>query len=219
VRAILISATTAAATTLIVVLITYLAFPVTGIRVEGARMYPESEVSDAIPDHASLLTLNEEMLKRNLESHPWVQGVEVNENWNSGIVTVQVEERRPVLDAEVDGRRFVLSADGKELPGPGGAGLERVKLDRDQVGEILVFARTLHKSGLTLRSVDGAGAGGIDATVEGRQVVFSGNVGERRAMALKHIMAEHPDARVFDLRSPERVVVGAPHEEHSEPRG
>ena len=182
-------------------------------------MYPQSEVTDAIPDHASLLTLNEEMVKRNLESHPWVQGVEVNENWNSGIVTVQVEERRPVLDAEVDGRRFVLSADGEELPGPGGAGLERVELDRDQVGEILVFARTLRRSGLTLESVDGAGAGGIEATVEGREVIFSGNIGERRVKALKHIMPGHPDAGVFDLRSPERVVVGVPHETRSEPEG
>ena len=210
---------TAAATTLILILSTYLAFPVTGVRVEGALMYPESEVTDAFPEHASLLTLNEEKLKRNLESHPWVQGAEVNEDWNSGIVTVQVEERRPVLDAEVDGRRFVLSADGEELPGPGGAGLERVELDRDQVGEILVFARTLHRSGLTLDSIDKAGAGGIEATVEGREVIFSGNVGERRVMALKHIMPVHPDARVFDLRSPERVVVGAPHETRSESRG
>jgi hypothetical protein len=182
-------------------------------------MYPESEVTDAVPDHASLLTLNEEMLKHNLESHPWVQGTEVNENWNSGIVTVQVEERRPVLDAEVDGRRFVLSADGEELPGPGGAGLERVELDRDQVGEILVFAGTLRRSGLTLESIDGAGAAGIETTVEGRKVIYSGNVGERRVMALKHIMGEHPDARVFDLRSPERVVVGAPQEKRSEPKG
>jgi POTRA domain, FtsQ-type len=209
----------AAATTLILILISYLSFPVTGIRVEGARMYPESEVGEAIPNHASVFTLNTEALERSLESHPWIQGVEVNENWNSGIVTVQVEERRPVLDAEVDGRRFVLSADGKELPGPGGAGLERVELDRDQVGEILVFARTLHRSGLTLDSVDGAGAGGIETTVEGRQVIFSGNVGERRALALKDIMPDHPDARVFDLRSPERVVVGAPHEARSEPEG
>jgi hypothetical protein len=182
-------------------------------------MYPESEVGEAIPNRASMLTLNTEVLERNLESHPWVQGIEVNENWNSGIVTVQVEERRPVLDAEVDGRRFVLSADGKELPGPGGAGLQRVKLDRDQVGEILVFARELHRSGLTLESVDGAGAGGIEATVEGRRVIFSGTVGERRATALKEIMPDHPDARVFDLRSPERVVVGAPREKRSEPEG
>ena len=182
-------------------------------------MYPESEGIDAVPDHASLLTLNEEMLKRNLESHPWVQGVEVNVDWNSGIVTVQVEERRPVLDADVNGRRFVLSADGEELPGPGGAGLRRVELDRDQVGEILVFARTLYRSELTLDSIDRAGAAGIEATVEGREVIFSGNVGERGVMALKQIMPEHPHARVFDLGSPERVVVGAPHETRSESRG
>ena len=182
-------------------------------------MYPESEVTNALPDYASLLTLNEEMLERNLESHPWVQGIEVNDDWNSGIVTVQVEERRPVLDAEVNGRRFVLSADGEELPGPGGAGLRRVKLDRDQVGEILVFASKLHGSGLTLESVDRAGAGGIEATVEGREVIFSGNVGEPRVMALKQIMPKHPDARIFDLRSPERVVVGAPRETRSRPKG
>jgi hypothetical protein len=210
----------AVATTLTVVLVAYLSFPVTGIRVEGASMYPESEAWNAIPDHASLLTLNEEVLKRKVQSNPWVQGVKVNENWKSGIVTVQVEERRPVLDAEVDGRRFVISSDGKELPGLGGASLERVELDRDQVREILEFARTLHESGLSLDSVDEVGAGGIGATVEGRRVIFSRAVGERRAMALKHIMPEHPDARVFDLRSPERVVVGSPpREEPGEQRG
>jgi hypothetical protein len=182
-------------------------------------MYPKSEVPAAVPNHASLVTLNEEMLEHNLESHPWVKTVEVNENWNSGIVTVQVEERRPVLDARVDGRRFVLSADGEELPGPGGAGLRRVELDRDQVGEILVFARTMHRSGLTLESVDGADAGGIGATVQGRRVIFSGKIGDRRATALKHIMPEHPDARVFDLRSPERIVVVAAHETRGEPEG
>jgi POTRA domain, FtsQ-type len=210
----------AAATTLIVVLLTYLSFPVTGVRVEGARMYPKYEAANAIPDHASLLTLNSEMLERRVESNPWVQGAEVNEKWKSGIVTVQVEERRPVLDAEVDRRRFVISSDGKELPGLGGASLERVELDRDQVREILEFASTLHESGLSLDSVDEVGAGGIGATVEGRRVIFSRAVGERRAMALKQIMPEHPDARVFDLRSPERVVVGPPlREEPGEQRG
>ena len=218
-RAILISAAVAAATTLLVVLVTYLSYPVAGVRVEGASMYPETAAADAVSNHASLLTLNERMLEQKVESNPWVQGAEVNENWKSGIVTVQVEERRPVLDAEVDGRRFVLSADGEELPGPGGAGLERVELDRDQVGEILVFASTLHRSGLTLESIDGAGAGGIETTVEGREVIFSGNVGKSRVMALKHIMPDHPDASVFDLRTPERVVVGAPHETRSEPKG
>jgi hypothetical protein len=211
----------AVATTLTVVLVAYLSFPVTGIRVEGARMYPESEAWNAVPDHASLLTLNEEVLKRKVQSNPWVQGVKVYENWKSGIVTVEVEERRPVLDAEVEGRRIILSSDGKELPGLGGAGLERVKLDRDQVGEILEFARVLNRGGVTLNSVDGAGAGGIEATVEGRPVIFSGDVGERQVHALKDIMPEHPDALIFDLRSPERVVVGAPasDETNSEPRG
>ena len=209
----------AVATTLTVVMFTYLSFPVAGVRVEGARMYPESEAAGAFSNHASLLTLNEEMLTHEIESHPWVQSAEVNKNWKSGIVTVQVQERRPVLDAEVDGREIVLSSDGKELPGLGGAGLESVELDRDQVGEILEFARTLHKSGLSLDSIDEVDAGGVEATVEGRRVIFSGDVGERRARALKRIMPEHPDAKVFDLRSPERVVVGAPHETRSEPEG
>ena len=145
----------------------------------------------------------------------------MNENWKSGIVTVQVEERRAVLYAEVDGRRTILSSDGKELPGLGGAGLARVKLDRDQVGEILEFARVLNRSGVTLDSVDGAGAAGIEATVEGRPVIFSRDVDKGQVEALKDIMPEHPDARVFDLRSPDRVVVGvqAPDETNSESRG
>jgi hypothetical protein len=178
-------------------------------------MYPQSAAADAVSNYASLLTLNERMLERKVESNPWVQGAEVNENWKSGIVTVQVEERRPVLDAEVDGREIILSSDGQELPGLGGASLQKMELDRDQVGEILEFARTLQESGLTLDSVDGVGAGGIETTVEGRRVIFSGDVGERRAKALKHIMPEHPDAADFDLRSPARVVV-AP---RSEPKG
>ena len=212
----MISAAVAAATTLLVVLITYLSYPVAGVRVEGARMYPETEAADAVSNYASLLTLNERMLEQKVESNPWVQSAGVNENWKSGIVTVQVEERRPVLDAKVNGREIILSSDGRELPGLGGASLEKMELDRDQVGEILVFARTLHESGLTLDSVDGVGAGGIEATVDGRQVIFSGDVGARRVSALENIMPEHPDATVFDLRSPERVVVGAP---RGEPKG
>lgn len=200
----------AVATTLTVVLVTYFSFPVTGIRVEGALMYPESEAWNAVPDHASLLTLNKEELKRKVQSNPWVQGVKVYENWKSGIVTVQVEERHAVLDAEVEGRRIILSNDGRELPGLGGAGLDRVELDRDQVGEILEFARVLNTSGVRLDSVEGAGAGGIEATVDGRTVIFSGDVDESQARALKDIMPRHPDAQLFDLRSPERVVVGAP---------
>jgi POTRA domain, FtsQ-type len=200
----------AVATTLTVLLITYLSFPVTGVRVEGARMYDASEATNAVPEHASLLTLNKELLEDKVESNVWVQGARVNENWKSGIVTVQVEERRPVLHAEVDGREIVLSSDGKELPGVGGVGLDRVELDLDQVGEILEFARTLHENGVGLDSVDGAGAEGIRATVEGRPVIFSRDVDDGQALALKNIIPHHPDAGFFDLRSPDRIVVGAP---------
>jgi cell division septal protein FtsQ len=97
----------AAATTFTIVVVAYLSFPVTGIQVEGARMYPESDVWDTVPDHASLLTLDEESLEREVKSNSWVKGARVSKNWESGIVTVEVEERRPVLDAEVDGRRVI----------------------------------------------------------------------------------------------------------------
>jgi POTRA domain-containing FtsQ-type protein len=171
-------------------------------------MYPESEAWKAVPDHASLLTLDEDSLEQDIKSNPWVKGVMVSENWESGIVTVEVQERRPVLDAEVDGRRVILASDGERLPGLGGAGLGRVELDRDQVGEILEFARLLSASRVRLDSVEGAGPEGFEATVEGRRVVFSGNVGEGQAGALTKIMRRHPEAEIFDLRSPERVVVG-----------
>jgi len=184
-------------------------------------MYPESEVVNAVPDNASLLTLNKKLLEKKVESHPWVQGAEVNENWNSGIVTVQVEERRPMLYAEVDGRKIVLSADGEELPGLGGADLTKLELDRDQVGEILDFANTLHRNGVRLDLINGVDAGGIKATVAGRPVVFSRDVTDGQAEELKNIMLQHPDARGFDLRAPDRVVVGAPVQSNtkSEPRG
>ncbi len=65
-----------------------------------------------------------------------------------------------------------------------------------------MFARTLYGNGVRLDSIDGAGAGGIKATVAGRRVIFSRDVGDGQAEALKNIMPEHPDARVFDLRSP-----------------
>ena len=184
-------------------------------------MYPESQVTNDIPDNASLLTLNKNLLEKKVESHPWVESAGVNENWNSGIVTIQVKERRPILHADVDGREIILSADGKELPGLGGAGLTRMELDRDQVGEILDFANTLHRNRVRLDSIDGVGAGGIRATVAGRPVIFSRDVTDGQAEALKDIMPRHPDARAFDLRSPDRVVVGAPVQGNtqSEPRG
>ena len=200
----------AALTTMTVVVLSYLTLPVTGVQVAGARMFPESKAWNAVPARASLLTLNTASLEREIESNPWVKRAVVTKDWESGIVTVHVEERRVVLDAEVDGRRVILAENGAELPGPGRASLRRVELDEDQLGEILEFARVLESNGVRLDSVDEAGPGGIEASVEGRRVVFSGSVASGQARALKGIMEEHPEARIFDLRSPERVVVGGP---------
>ena len=200
----------AALTTITVFVVSYLSLPVAGVQVTGARMFPESEAWNAVPDRASLLTLNTAALEREIESNPWVEGAVVTRDWESGIVTVQVEERRAILDAEVDGRRVVLATDGRKLPGLGGASLRRVELDEDQLGEILDFAKVLESNGVRLDSVVEAGPSGVEATVQGRTVVFAGRVGEGQAGALEEVMSEHPDARVFDLRSPERVVVGGP---------
>ena len=205
-RSILISMLVALVTTAAVVVVTYLSFPVTGIRVEGATMYPESDAWDAVSEHASLLTLNEEKLERRVEANPWVQGAEVLEDSESGIVTVEVEERRPVLDAEVEGERRTLALDGGELPGLGGAGLERLELDEDQVGDVLRVGRVLEEGGLLMESVDAAGPGGIAATVEGRRVVFTDEVSGAQVRALGEVMGRWRESVVFDLRSPGRVV-------------
>ena len=206
-RAILLSLTAAFVTTAAVVVVAYLSFPVTGIRVEGATMYPESDVWDTVARHASLLTLNEERLERHVESNPWVEVAEVLEDSESGIVTVKVEERRPVLDAEVDGRRRTLALDGVALPGLGGTSLRRIELDEDQVGDVLRVGRVLKEGGLLMESVDDAGPGGIAATVEGRRVVFAEDVSEAQAEGLADVIGRWQGSAVFDLRSPGRVVV------------
>ena len=207
-RALGISFVAATLTTVVVFTASYLTAPVSGVQVVGARIFPESEAWNAVPDRASLLTLNTGSLQKKIESNPWIKGAIVTKNWDSGIVTVEVEERCAVFYGEVDGRRVILAADGTRLPGPGGADLERVELDEDLLGEVVEFARVLESNGVRLDSVDEAGPGGIEATVEGRRVVFSGNVGAGQARALEEIMSEHPDAAIFDLRSPQRVVVG-----------
>jgi hypothetical protein len=206
-RALAISVAVAALTTVVVFVASYLIVPVTGVQVIGARMFPESEAWNAVPDRASLLTLNTRSLEEKLESNPWVKGAVVTKDWDSGIVTVEVEERRAVLDSEVDGRRVIMAADGKRLPGLGQADLERVELGEDLLGEVVEFARVLGSNGVRLDSVDEVGPGGIEATVEGHRVVFSGEVGAGQARALEEVMSEHPDAPLFDLRSPRRVVV------------
>ena len=208
-RSILISLLVALVTTAAVVVVAYLSFPVTGIRVEGATMYPESDAWDAVSQHASLLTLNDEKLERHVESNPWVEGAEVLEDSESGIVTVKVEERRPVLDAEVDGERKTLALDGGELPGLGRTSLNRVELDEDQVGDVLRVGRVLSEGGLRMESVDAVGPGGIAATVEGRRVVFAGEVSEHQVRVLGEVMGRWREGAVFDLRSPGRVVATA----------
>lgn len=209
-HALALSAAVAALTTATVFVISYLCAPVAGVQVIGARMFPELEAWNAIPNHASLLTLNAATLQEKIESNPWVEGAVVTKNWDSGIVTVKVEERQAVLDAEIDGRRVILASDGTRLPGLGGADLKRIELDEDLLGEVVEFARVLESNGIRLDSVDAAGPGGIEATVEGRRVVFSRGVSAGQAQALEEIMNEHPDAVIFDLRSPRRVVVGGP---------
>lgn len=206
-RAILLSLTVAVVTTAAVVVVAYLSFPVTGIRVEGATMYPESDAWDAVSQHASLLTLNEEKLERHVETNPWVQGAEVLEDSESGIVTVKVEERTPVLDAEVEGERRTLALDGGALPGLGEASLRRLELDEDQVGDVLRVGGVLKEGGLLMESVDDAGPGGIAATVEGRRVVFAEDVSEEQVRALGDVLGRWREEAVFDLRSPGRVVV------------
>lgn len=191
--------------------VSYLLYPVNAVHVDGARVFPEPLVTDAVPKRASLLTVNAAALERKAESNPWVESAEVTRNWESGIVAVEVEERRPVVDAEVDGRQRVLAADGTELPGLGGAdGLAKVEMDGDQLGDVLEFGRVLKTNGVALDSVDGVGPGGYEATVEGRGVVFSGgSTGDLagQARALPDVMARHPEAPLFDLRSPDRIVV------------
>lgn len=215
-RAVSVSAAVAVATTVTILIVAYLATPVAGIRIEGARMYPESEAWDAVPEHANLLTFNTNRLEEKIDSNPWVKSAKVSKDWESGIVAVEVQERRAMLDANIEGRRIILAADGTELPGLGGESLARVELDEDQLADVMEAGRVLEANGLTLASVDGVGPGGIEATVDGKPVIFSSAVGGGQVRLLKDVMAKHPDAPVFDLRSPERVVVGESSDDGSE---
>lgn len=206
-RPVAISGAVALLTAFAALIVSYLLFPVTGVEVKGARMFPESEAWEAFPEHASLLLLNLDALERRIESNPWVKGAEVLKDWESGIVTVEVEERRPMLNGDLGGRRIVFSADGTELPGLGGVGLKRIAIDEAQLEEILRVGEVLEENGVTLDSVDGVDAKGVEATVEGRRVLFAGDVGGGQVRALEGLIEEHPEPPYFDLRSPERVVI------------
>ncbi len=206
-RPVAISGAVALLTTFAALIVSYLLFPVTGVEVKGARMFSESEAWEAFPKHASLLLLNLDALERRIEANPWVKGAEVLKDWESGIVTVEVEERRPMLDGDLGGRRVVLSADGTELPSLGGVRLKRIAIDEVQLEEILRVGEVLEGNGVTLDSVDGVDAKGVEATVEGRRVLFAGDVGGSQVRALEGLIEEHPETPYFDLRSPERVVI------------
>ena len=208
-KALIASVIVAALTALAAFYGAYLLFPVTGVEVEGARMFPEREAWAAVPDRASFLTLDEEDLEREIEANPWVKGAKVLKNKESGIVLVEVEERRAVLSGDLDRESGVWAADGTELPGLGGARLKRVELDEGRLEEILAISEALEENGVRLDSVDGVGARGVEATVEGRRVLFGSGVGAGQLRALAGVMKEHPEAPYFDLRSPERVVVAA----------
>jgi hypothetical protein len=208
IRPVAISVAVALLTAFAALTVSYLLFPVTGIEVTGARMFPESEAWEAFPEHASLLLLNLDALERRIESNPWVKGAKVSKDWESGIVTVEVEERRPVFYGDLGGRRIVYSADGTELPGLGGVDLKRLTIDDEQLEELLRIGEVLEENGVPLDSIDGVDAKGVEATVEGHSVLCAGNVGGGQARALKGLIDEHPDTPYFDLRSPERVVIG-----------
>ena len=206
-RPISISLAVAVLTAIAVYIVSYLLYPVSGIEVEGAKMVPKTEVWQAVPDRASLVTLNATLLKDRLKSNPWIESVGISRNWKSGIVTVEVEERCPFLNGTLDGRKVVYAADGTEIPSLGGIGLERVPLDRKRLEEILEAGQTLEDNGVTVDSVTGVGAYGIEASVDGRKVVLASDVGAGQARALSGLMARRPEAPAFDLRSPERIVI------------
>lgn len=206
-RPISISLAVAVLTAITVYIVSYLIYPISGIQVEGARMLPKTEVWQAVPDRASLITLNAALLEDRLKSNPWVKSASVFRDWSSGIVTVKVEERRPILSGEIDGRRVVYAADGTEIPRLGGGSLESMALDQRRLEEILTVGKTLESNGVVVDSITGAGAHGVEALVEGRRILFAGKVGARQARALPELMARHPQVPRFDLRSPQRIVI------------
>ena len=160
VRPVCLSVAVAALTAIVVYIGAYLSYPVTGVQVEGTRMLPETRVLGSISDRASLLTLNPDLLERRIKSDPWVESVRVLKNWESGIVTVKVEERRPILRSEVGGREVVYAVDGTELPRLGGAYLPVVELNEERLENVLNSGSTLEGNDAPVDSIVGAGPGG-----------------------------------------------------------
>ena len=171
-------------------------------------MLPETAVWDTISDRDSLITLNARMVQNKIESNPWVESARVTKLWRSGIVLVKVEERKPVLYAKLGGGRgVVFAADGTRLPGLGGADLNQVAVEEDQVDKILEAGKILRSHGNQLESIDAISAEGVEATVDGREVIFSSHPDDTQAEALPDVMRRNPGVKLFDLRSPGRIVL------------
>lgn len=190
----------------------YLLFPVEQVSVEGNQRLPEEEILQNIPEHASLPTVSARRLHGQVESNPWVEGVSVNKSWRSDTVTVQVEERTPSLNVRLaGGESIVVAEDGTRLPGLGGESLPEVELDADRLDEVQSIQRTLDEGGVEVASVNSVDARGIVLSVvrpEGpnAQAIVSDDVGIGQARVLEDLLGERPEARYFDLRTPERVV-------------
>ncbi len=206
-RPISISLAVAVLTAIVVYIVSYLAYPVSGIDVQGSRMLPKAEVWQAVPDRASLITLNETLLKERLKADPWVKSVSISRDWKSGIVTVEVEERRPFLSGEMDGRKVVYAADGNEIPILGATGMKSVPLDPRRLEEILQATKTLENNGVSVDAISGVGAYGIEALVDGQKVLLAGDVDVGQAQALPALMSRNPEVPTFDLRSPQRIII------------
>ncbi|QIN78832.1 FtsQ-type POTRA domain-containing protein [Rubrobacter marinus] len=170
-------------------------------------MFPEREAWAAVPDRASLLTLDEERLERRVESNPWVKGAEVLKNQGSGIVVVEVEERDAVLSGDLGRESGVWAVDGTRLPGSGGAP-QAGRARRGAAGGDLGHRRGVGGERGAPRLGRRGGSGGIEATVEGRRVVFGGTSG-RTGPRPRGDHEGAPRGPVLRPPLPERVVVGA----------
>ena len=201
----------------------YLLFPVEEVRVEGNQMLPDSAILADIPERTSLPMIGARDMEREVDSNPWVKGVSVNKRWDSGMVVVEVKERDAVLNASLaGGERVVLAEDGTRLPGLGGASLAELEVDRVRLEEIQDGQQALEENGVEVESVESVGAEGIELSVRRpgaseALALFSGEIGGGQARVLEGLLRERPEARYFDLRTPERVVVGGAPEQGGGP--
>jgi hypothetical protein len=199
----------------------YLLFPLNDIRVEGNEMLLDSALLEDIPERTNLLMIRASDLERGLNSNPWVEGVDVNKDWDSGTVVVKVKERAAALNARLTGgERVVLAEDGTRLPGLGRASLSEIEVGRVRLKEIQEGQRSLERNGVAVESVESVGGEGVELSVKGSEgsgskVMFSGGIGGGQARMLDELLSERSEARYFDLRTAGRVVVGPAPEQNA----